>query len=350
MESLGDLGDSLPVVKLSPIKVFYNHLYQTEPVYAKLKDLKDRGWKSTKGDEYFKNRRQRADTVSKHAAARFYQMMKEIGDEMQLEKKAFTQDKRNGGDFQILGLCMAPGGYTYSALKYNKGSKAWGITLPTSQGGHEVILQCPASNVLQEDITMFATEFGVDEIPVNHPARDTFKAERPFIDQEFDLVICDGQVLRSHERPEYREATEATRLTTSQLILALQRIRQGGTMIMLLHRIEAMDTLELLYTFSRFSDIEVFKPVKKHAIKSTFYLIARNVQPDAEAAKEAVGTWKMAWWNATFGGDEGKGAGRVALDDGYAQSIIDSFACRFTELAKPIWSIQLEALRKSEFV
>lgn len=97
---------------------------------------------------------------------------------------------------------------------------------------------------------MFAKEFGVDEVPCTHPGHDSFSLERPFINQRFDFVICDGQVLRTHKRPEYRERTEANRLTSSQLILALQRIRHGGTLVILLHKIEALDTMELLYLFS----------------------------------------------------------------------------------------------------
>lgn len=197
---------------------------------------------------------------------------------------------------------------------------------------------------------MLSKEFGVDEVPVRHPGHASFCAERPFINQRFDLVICDGQVLRTHKRPEYREGTEANRLTSSQLILALQRIRQGGTLIILLHKIEALDTMELLYSFSRFSDIEVFKPIKKHAIRSTFYLIAKNVQPNAEAGRVAVMAWKKAWWSATFGGEEGTGAGRIKIDDEYAQSIIDSFGDKFTSLAKPVWQIQADALSRTDFV
>ncbi|KAL5330891.1 hypothetical protein ACEPPN_000416 [Leptodophora sp. 'Broadleaf-Isolate-01'] len=350
MEAPVEFDVSSPIVIPSAITVFHKRLRQTEPVYAKLMELKGKGWNNTKGDEHFKHQRQRADSATGQDAARFYQMMQEIGDEMQTKTGAFSQVNRPEDGFRILDLCMAPGGYTSSALKYNPAGKATGITLPPGQGGHEVFLNSPRSTVLYQDITMFSKEFGVDEVPVKHPAHASFSMERPFIDQKFDLVICDGQVLRTHKWPEYREATEANRLTSSQLIFALQRIRRGGTLIILLHKIEALDTMELLYTFSRFSDIEVFKPIKKHAIRSTFYLIAKNVQPDAEAGNVAVMAWKKAWWNATFGGDEGTGAGRIEFDDEYAQSIIDSFGDEFTSLAKPVWKIQADALSRSDFV
>jgi hypothetical protein len=119
---------------------------------------------------------------------------------------------------------MAPGGYTASTLKYNPTAKAIGITLPPDKGGHKVFLNSSRSTVLYHDITMFAKEFGMDDVPCTHPEHASFSVERPFINQKFDLVICDSQVLQTHKRPKYREGTEPNRLTSSQLILALQRI------------------------------------------------------------------------------------------------------------------------------
>jgi 23S rRNA U2552 (ribose-2'-O)-methylase RlmE/FtsJ len=281
---------------------------------------------------------------------RFYQMMQEIGDEMQAATGALCPNNRSEDGFGIIDLCMAPGGYTASALKYNPTAKAIGISLPPGQGGHEVLLNSSRSTILYHDITMFAKEFGVDEVPLGHLGRASFSVERPFINQRFDLVICDGQVLRTHKRPEYRERTEANRLISSQLILALQRIRHGGTLIILLHKIEALDTMELLYQFSQFSDIEVFKSKKKHAIRSSFYLIAKNVRPSADAGKVAVIAWKKAWLNATFGGEEGVGARRIEIDDNYAQKFIEIFGDRFTALARPVWRIQAGALSRTDFV
>lgn len=76
---------------------------------------------------------------------------------------------------------------------------------------------------------------------------------------------------------------------------------------MLLHKIEAWNTVELLYAISQFSPVQVFKPEKKHGIRSSFYLIARKVQPNTEAAILTIASWKRAWWHATFGGENGTG-------------------------------------------
>ena len=66
-------------------------------------------------------------------------------------------------------------------------------------------------------------------------------------------------------RAQYREKSEASRLLTSQLVLALQRISMGGTIVILLHKVDAWDTVALRYTFSKSSSLRLFKPKKKHS-------------------------------------------------------------------------------------
>ena len=276
--------------------------------------------------------------------------MQQIGDELQESTGAVAQRSFRVDGIKILDLCMAPGGYTASALKYNPGAAAFGITLPSQHGGHEMLLPPSRSTVYFMDITMLAQEFGVETIPQAHPEVDSFVTERPFLESKFEMVFCDGQVLRTHPRGKHRESNEALRLTVSQLILALQRIREGGTLIMLLHKVEAWDTAELLYRFSQFSSIQLFKPKKKHAIRSSFYLIARDVQPSAPSARLAVESWKAAWYDATFGGENGTGGPKATVDETEVKALIDRFGNRLAELGRPIWEIQRSALRKTDFV
>jgi 23S rRNA U2552 (ribose-2'-O)-methylase RlmE/FtsJ len=273
-------------------------------------------------------------------------MIQQIGDEMQERTHALSPPADYSGDINILDICMAPGGYTTSALKYSPGATTFGISLPRSHGGHKVLSPFSRSTMRFLDVTMLAKEFGVDTPPFTHPHRSSFLDGRPFFGQIFQLIFCDGQVLRTHQRPEYREHQEARRLTLSQLILAMQRIQAGGTLIVLLHKIEIWDTAELLYLFNRFSSIQVFKPVKKHAKRSSFYLIAKNVQPDADAAKVAIESWKRAWWQATFGGENGTGGKTITVKEEYVQTVLNEFGNSFVELARPIWQIQANALRE----
>ena len=277
-------------------------------------------------------------------------MMQGIGDELQASTNALSVTSECGEVVKILDLCMAPGGYTASALKYSPEAIACGVTLPLAKGGHKVLLRSSRYRVKFLDITMLASEFGVDEVPSAHPEHLSFCRERPYLGQTFHLVFCDGQVLRTHQRAGHREQQEALRLTVSQLILALQRIRPGGTLVMLLHKIEGWHTTELLYEFSRFSSVQLFKPDKKHAIRSSFYLVAKNVQPDGDAAKLAVELWKQAWWRATFGGQNGTGEAKVMPDEGNVQAVLDEFGKALLVLGRPIWEIQAKALSKTDFV
>ena len=91
---------------------------------------------------------------------------------------------------------------------------------------------------------MLGTDFGLAE---PWPIVPALSSERLYYGQSFDIVFCDGEVLRTpgKHRDERREKLEARRLLCSQLILALQRNRQGGTLIVLMHKLES---LHCIYT------------------------------------------------------------------------------------------------------
>lgn len=59
-------------------------------------------------------------------------------------------------------------------------------------------------------------------------------------------------------------------------------------MVVLLHKIEAASTVQLLYAFSKFSSVQVFKPAKIHAKRSSFYMIATDVRVESEEARAAT--------------------------------------------------------------
>lgn len=148
-----------------------------------------------------------------------------IGDELRMEKRIIPSDTTE--QFAVLDLCMAPGGYSATVLKHCPSAQIRGISLPIENGGHRMRLNNweldPRINVKFLDITMLSTEFGPPApLPDDYLHLAACLDERPFLNFSFDLVFCDGQVLWSHE-PMSRSQREwkATRLTTSQLILAL---------------------------------------------------------------------------------------------------------------------------------
>jgi len=190
-------------------------------------------------------------------------------------------------------------------------------------------------SVLFADITMFAAEFGVETIPDDHPDAKSFSLDLPYFDSRYDLVFCGGAVLRTQERAPYREKVESARLTLSQLIFAFRRMRQ------------------IIHTMSALADIQLFKPQKKHAIKSSFYLIAKNVRSETREAVDAVAEWKRCWYQMTFDKPRDDNIDAVVNGSDFREDaalILKEFGPQLIELGHPIWKIQANALEGSPFL
>ncbi|KAK2752087.1 hypothetical protein FQN55_007975 [Onygenales sp. PD_40] len=322
--------------------------------FRKVADLREKatleqGWSSKKGDKYFRKQRRVADNADEKTAWRFFNMMKEIGEILHLFTDAFRISRDSSERPVILDMCMAPGGFLAKALSLNHGAHAVAFSLPSSKGGHKVLLESPDVGVKFLDITMLAADMGVTDIPAEHPDAEDFLRRRQFNPgQSFDLILCDGQVLRTHVRASYREGREARRLTITQLALGLQHIRQGGTMVVLLHKVEEWHSVFLLYTFSKFSSVKVFKPKKYHAIRSSFYMVATNIQSQHPEALLAVKRWKAIWKAATFGTDEEYGKTLDEEELG-VETVLAEFGSELVRLGKDIWWIQARALRLAPF-
>ena len=71
-----------------------------------------------------------------------------------------------------------------------------------------------------------------------------------------------------------------------------QRVKRGGTFIILLHKPERWDAAKLLSLFDNISQLRLLKPAAAHKIRGSFYLIAQNVHsqhpedPNAIADRE----------------------------------------------------------------
>ncbi|KAK3301883.1 uncharacterized protein B0T15DRAFT_442103 [Chaetomium strumarium] len=363
-------GDANATQRLQPNTLVNGYLLEHLPIYRELCELRRQGWQNEAGDTHFQQQRQRADNADDKGKVVFFKMMRAIGLELDRATSALTI--QGGGNSQpaILDLCMAPGGFSAAALYRNPSALVRGISLPPSQGGHEMLLREASTTdsdaqvyVSFRDITLLAGEMGTSasNIPASHPEATSFSFDRPFLEQKFDLVFCDGQVLRTHERLEYREKREASRLLTAQLVLALQRIREGGTMVILLHKADVWRSVSLMYTFATFSDsVELFKPQKPHALRSSFYLIAKGVGPELDAALESVRRWKEIWTTATFGlggtGEDGSGDEESEVGqsgehaDEKVRAVLQEFGPKLVKIVEPVFSIQAKALKNAPWM
>ncbi|KAK2759799.1 hypothetical protein FQN54_002533 [Arachnomyces sp. PD_36] len=383
MSGSGDMSEA-PAIEdgqatesLHPSLILKNYLLENVPVYPRLVELKEMGHNNPAADAHFELQRQRADNADSRTQDILFKMMIGLGDELHATTGAFQlgdSDDRNQA-LKVLDLCMAPGGFAVSILKHRPLAQVSGISLPKANGGHKMYVRHGNRDsrvtVQYLDITMlaadlFPTTHG-DELPpilTTHPrAQDFILDTRPYFatQNKYDIAFCDGQVLRTHTPKLPHPNFEAIRLTCSQLVIALTRLKSGGTLIMLLHRPESWDIARLIQTVDSFSDgpVRLFKPAKKHASRSSFYLVAKGVQPDSPKAKEAVDMWRRTWLTATLRSGteyveerlEEKQRGWSDWENpGNADEFIKEFGERLVDLATPVWEIQAEALAKAPYL
>ena len=314
------------------------------------------GWNNTEGDKHFQKLRERADSSNHDKTQQkiFWDLNIRIGHELH-GAGAFDISNPVEPNPTSLHLCIAPGGYTWHLLEIYPEATVKGITLPPHLGGHPMCLdhgdKDPRVQVKFMDLTMLAVEFGtsMSEIPKDHPDVKKFSSDRPFLGETFDLVISDGQILRTHFREEYRQNREVLRLNVAQLILGLTRIKRGGTFVMLLHKADAFDNIELLKVFDTIAKIRLFKPRCAHSQRSSFYLIAKDVDPTHPKAQEAIRKWKDDWKKATITGDEGTGMNKEMQTVDHVKAVLEEFGPRLIQLGKEIWLIQKNALAKASY-
>ncbi|KAI1752769.1 hypothetical protein F4782DRAFT_499979 [Xylaria castorea] len=326
------------------------YLFERVPEFRALTEAREKGWKNPAGDEYFAKQRHQADNSNDKQALYFFEMMKTVGREIHRVTGVFNTKTLDGGPPRILDMCMAPGAFLHLAMEHNPEAHAQAFSLPLGKGGHKVFIQ-PHRHITINfaDITMLGADMGLDAIPQEHPEAQDFLPRSLSLEDTYDLVICDGQVLRTHHRAAYRENREAARLTFTQLAIALEHVKPGGTMLVLLHKVESWRCVLILRAFCGFSSVRLFKQRSAHAKRSSCYMVASNIQSRHEDAVRAVGTWKMLWKAATFDTEEEFCRLSLSLEPD-VKEVIDDFGPRLVQLGRKVWETQANALEKSPFV
>ena len=90
-------------------------------------------------------------------------------------------------------------------------------------------------------------------------------------------------------------------------------------------------------------------------MRTSLYMVARDVRPECAAAREAVGVWQGQWKAATFavGGDDGVRMGEEVLDtvsDDTVKAVLDGFGPTLVRVVEELFAIQADALRKAPFM
>ncbi|KAM0717991.1 hypothetical protein Q7P37_006323 [Cladosporium fusiforme] len=332
------------------------YLREKSTVFRELSDLCEEGWKNTEADKYYARQRHAADDTvtgtkqAKDTADFFYKRMQQIGKQLHVATNAFHTPYSRWVPARILDMCMAPGGFLQAALEVNRSCTATAFTLPVASGGHAALIPNHSNVTVKElDITLLAADMGVspDEIPASHPDAQNFAKQAELHETDrFDLVICDGQVLRTHARATYRETREPQRLRATQLALGLQHVKPDGTMIVLLHKADQLHNIELLHAFSKISSLTLFKPTILHKERSSFYMIAKDLRTEREEATQAIQSWKQEWKTATFGSEE-ELQQLTRRGEADVRALLEEIGPTLIELATGVWSVQAGALKRA---
>ncbi|KOS36095.1 hypothetical protein ACN38_g13213, partial [Penicillium nordicum] len=254
----------------------------SDPTYQYLCGLKKKGWLNPDGDKFFEDRKRNATNPDPEVKESLYNMTLDIGNALASTTGVF---KLESSYPRILDLCMAPGGFSATAKRELPESIIDAITLPPQTGGYEVMADNICRHITYADITMYSKEMISDgHIPADRPDSERFETSSPYVENQYDIVICGGAVAKAHLMERHRSECERSLLTVSQLVFAMNRLKPGGSIVLLLHHVESWDTVCILHAFNQFSHIQLFKHPKCHAIKSSFYLVAKNIDLHHENA------------------------------------------------------------------
>ncbi|KAL7914918.1 hypothetical protein GGI35DRAFT_435570 [Trichoderma velutinum] len=331
-------------VENRPQQLIQKYLLERSPTYRALCDIRQQGWNNPSGDQSFQQQRQRADNPSSDNQLFFYRMTIGIGNELNFSTGAFDV-LQSSVEPSALDMGMAPGGFSATIMKSHPKTTLRAITLPSDKGGHSVQFRHKRVKLDLCDINTLAGDMGLTSIPENHPGASTFTVAKLLGQEMFDVVVCGCQVTRNQELGEWRERREARRLELAQLVIALEHVKSGGTLVVVMHKPEEIHTAELLHIFSTFSEISLFKPQKAHAKRSSFYMVAKKVDTRNDQAIQAKEIWKKEWIESTLGtADDCANLPKRKADD--ARKLLDRYGTELVKIGQPIWATQVAGLKR----
>jgi hypothetical protein len=220
-----------------------------------------------------------------------------------------------------------------------------GISLDTADGGHQYLLEGRLKSrhdLYYANLTLY--QLGPTRIPQKGLKVIPFDIRN----RMFDLAMLDGHQLRTQ-----RSATpwDGHRLAVSQIILALQAVKVGGTVVVKFSRPELHYTARILYLLDYLSErLSTCKPRSIHASRGTFYGVAQGIGGGVDAGKlpAILESFKKLWVELTYGG-EGLGRHIQDVDLDFIISVDDlteTYLDRLIELGRDVWEVQAYALTK----
>ena len=225
----------------------------------------------------------------------------------------------------------APGGFSFYILEKNTVAKGTGISLHLADSGlpMQPMKRCSRYEFVTSDVLRY------DFSPTDGPPLPTIPHAEDLQPiptswrHRFDLVLLDAHSIAPsiHHAPSadpnpISDANAArtrdiysTALLVSQLLLALETLAPGGTLVLSkLHRLAAASAAHVLYLLDRLSaELVVHKPRGVHTARSSFYAVAKGVCPPGAGARgvEGLRAWyvdglRRLWAELWLGGEDGQ--------------------------------------------
>ncbi|TFK82852.1 hypothetical protein K466DRAFT_499555 [Polyporus arcularius HHB13444] len=330
------------------------------PELQELVALRSKGWDDDHLDYYFKTLRKISDSPTKQAKQTWFKNMRNI----MAELDSAANFVRSSTNITFLDVGCAPGGFSSYILQKVRSASGVGISLPEGMGGHPFLLENHLRSRythLQEDILRYdwspVSPSGVSDRP-RRRLRDTLIGH-------FPIVILDGHALRTYQDPSITtldaeadllkaaHGSYRDRLLIAQLIIALESVAPGGTIVTRLSHIECFPAAQLLYLLDSISDeVVLHKPQTMHTTRGTSYVIAKRVFCSKHASKrEQYLLGLQALWSQLQQGGPHEGVGRMLVDGDLdfivsAEAILESYVDRLVELGRQTWWTQAEGLRR----
>lgn len=109
-------------------------------------------------------------------------------------------------------------------------------------------------------------------------------------------------------------------------------------MLILLQKVESWDTISILKRFDEFSSVRLYKPTAGHKTRSSFYMIADDVQSRHSKAILAIDKWKAVWQAVTFRSDEDF-AKALFNEEDTPEKLWGDFGTKLMEQGREVWAI-----------
>jgi len=311
-------------------------------VLKELLELQNKGWNDESAEQRFQKQRQTSDNASFELTRIWFRRMKDLLWEIDTNLKCIPGEVSI--DFLDLGCC--PGGFSSYILDKNPNANGTGVSLPVADGGHEFSLDehhRSRFHLFNANLTYY--QLGPTVIDNGRLQSLPFD----IIGGSFDVVLLDGHQLRTQVST---LPWDNDRLLISQLILGMQSVKIGGTIIMKLPLPHKPVSARILHLFDTTSFRTLrWKPNIMHANRGTFYAVAKGVGSGQGGHKIPIilEALKTLWVSLTFGGEEGLGRYMVPEDLDFLISMDDLVSHRLdwlTKLGTPLWRVQKNALKK----